>query len=40
MWEELYYEGNKFIEEREINHLVNMDKLASTIYHIMRIDKE
>lgn len=40
MWEELYYEGEKFLKEREGNHLHNVKNIAKTIYYIHHIDNE
>lgn len=40
MWEELYYEGEKFLKEREGNHLHNVKNIAKTIYYIRYIEKK
>ena len=40
MWEELYYEGEKFLKERAENHLHNVESIAKAIYYIQHIDKE
>ena len=39
LWEDLYYEGEKFINERECGHLHNMKSISKTIYYISQIDK-
>lgn len=39
LWEELYVEGDKFAQEKDFDHLRNMNKISETIYYIEHINK-